>query len=125
MTKVVLFDVYGTVAGWEPSRFEIQKAACSAFGFGDMITPDGILNGYGNADAFMTTENAHSPVRLRDMLARLNSLANTSGWWWKAVESMFHLIKHWKSSTRCVRYRINLPPLVMFAQRLKNYRNWD
>ena len=66
MTKVVLFDVYGTVAGWEPSRFEIQKAACSAFGFGDMITPDGILNGYGNADAFMTTENAHNPVRLRD-----------------------------------------------------------
>ena len=66
MNRVILFDIYGTVAGWEPSRFEIQKAACSAFGFGAMITPEGILHGYGNGDAFMTTENAHSPVRLRD-----------------------------------------------------------
>lgn len=66
MIKAVLFDVYGTIAGWQPSRYEIQKEACAAFGFGEKITPDGILRGYGAADTFMTTENAVNPIRLRD-----------------------------------------------------------
>jgi putative hydrolase of the HAD superfamily len=66
MIKAVLFDVYGTIAGWQPSRYEIQKEACAAFGLAEKITPDGILKGYGAADSFMTAENSVSPIRLRD-----------------------------------------------------------
>lgn len=66
MIKAVLFDVYGTIAGWQPSRYEVQKEACAEFGLGERITPDGILRGYASADAFMTTENGTNPIRLRD-----------------------------------------------------------
>ena len=70
MIRAVLFDVYGTIAGWSPSRFQLQKQACAAFGLGDAVTPEGILKGYAIADAFMTAENAARPVRLRDQQGR-------------------------------------------------------
>jgi putative hydrolase of the HAD superfamily len=61
MIKAVFFDLYGTLAGFQPSRFEIQSEACAAFDIS--ITPEGILRGYGMADAFMAEQNAVMPVR--------------------------------------------------------------
>ncbi len=66
MIKTVLFDVYGTIAGWQPSRYQVQKEACAEFGLSEKITPDGIVRGYAAADAFMTIENSTNPIRLRD-----------------------------------------------------------
>ena len=70
MIRAVLFDVYGTIAGWTPSRFQLQKQACADFDLGDAVTPEGILKGYASADAFMTAENASRPLRLRDKKGR-------------------------------------------------------
>ena len=56
MLKAVFFDLYGTVAGFEPGRFEVQSMACAEFGI--TLTPEGILRGYADADAYMTRENA-------------------------------------------------------------------
>ena len=70
MIRAVLFDVYGTIAGWSPSRYQLQRMACAAFGLGDAVTPEGILKGYAAADAFMTAENASRPLRLRDKKGR-------------------------------------------------------
>ena len=70
MIRAVLFDVYGTIAGWSPSRYQLQRMACAAFGLGDPVTPEGILKGYAAADAFMATENAARPLRLRDKRGR-------------------------------------------------------
>ena len=64
MVKAVLFDVYNTLAGFQPSRYEIQSRACADFGI--KVTPEGILTGYAVADAYMNAENAVSPLRLRD-----------------------------------------------------------
>lgn len=66
MIRAVLFDVYGTIAGWTPSRYQLQRMACVAFGLEDSVTPEGILKGYASADAFMAVENASNPLRLRD-----------------------------------------------------------
>ena len=70
MIRAVLFDVYGTIAGWTPSRYQLQRMACVAFGLEDSVTPEGILKGYASADAFMTAENASRPLRLRDQKGR-------------------------------------------------------
>ena len=70
MIRAVLFDVYGTIAGWSPSRYQLQKQACAAFDLGNAVTPEGILKGYAAADAFMTAENASRPLRLRDQKGR-------------------------------------------------------
>ena len=70
MIRAVLFDVYGTIAGWTPSRYQLQKQACAAFELGKAVTPEGILKGYASADAFMTAENASRPLRLRDQKGR-------------------------------------------------------
>ena len=56
MLKAVFFDLYGTVAGFEPGRFEVQSMACSEFGI--TLTPEGVLRGYADADAYMSRENA-------------------------------------------------------------------
>ena len=68
MLKAVFFDLYGTLAGFSPSRFEIQSVACAEFGI--EVTPDGILKGYALADAYMGEQNATSPLRLRDETGR-------------------------------------------------------
>lgn len=66
MIRAILFDVYGTIAGWRPSRYLLQKRACDELGLGAAVTPEGILRGYARADAFMAAENASRPIRLRD-----------------------------------------------------------
>lgn len=70
MIRAVLFDVYGTIAGWSPSRYQLQKRAWAQFGQADAITPEGVLRGYANADAFMTAENTVRPIRERDQRDR-------------------------------------------------------
>ena len=64
MITAVFFDLYNTLAGFSPSRFEIQSTACADFGI--QVTPEGILKGYGLADALMAQENATRPLRERD-----------------------------------------------------------
>ena len=64
MIKAVFFDIYGTLAGFHPSRYEIQSTACADFGV--KVTPEGILAGYALADAHMADQNAVSPLRTLD-----------------------------------------------------------
>jgi putative hydrolase of the HAD superfamily len=61
MITAVFFDLYNTLAGFRPSRFEIQSEALADFGIA--VTPEGILRGYHLADAFMSEQNATKPVR--------------------------------------------------------------
>ena len=64
MIQAVFFDLYGTLAGFQPDRFEVQSQACAQFGI--ELTPEGVLRGYALADAFMSEQNATRPVRLLD-----------------------------------------------------------
>ena len=64
MITAVFFDLYNTLAGFRPSRYEIQSEALADFGI--TVTPDGILRGYHLADAFMSAQNATKPVRSLD-----------------------------------------------------------
>jgi putative hydrolase of the HAD superfamily len=61
MIKAVFFDLYGTLAGFSPSRYEIQSQALTDFGI--TVTEDGILRGYALADAHMSLQNTHRPMR--------------------------------------------------------------
>ena len=62
MIKAVFFDIYGTLAGFSPSRFEIQSQACADFNI--TVTRKGILKGYSEADKFMGKQNITRPLRL-------------------------------------------------------------
>lgn len=68
MLKTVFFDMYGTIAGFEPSRLKVQSEACAPYGI--TITPEGILKGYKAADAYMARETAILPLGRRDAAAR-------------------------------------------------------
>ena len=68
MLKAVFFDMYGTIAGFEPSRFKVQSEACAPFGV--TLTPEGILKGYKAADAYMARETAILPLGRRTAVAR-------------------------------------------------------
>ena len=70
MLKAVFFDLYGTLAGFCPSRYEIQSKACAQFGI--TVTPDGVLYGYAVAAAFMAEKNACLPIRELDSQARID-----------------------------------------------------
>ena len=59
--RAVFFDLYGTLVGFSPSRFEIQSTACADFGI--TLTPEGVLRGYRLADAFMAEQNRTRPLR--------------------------------------------------------------
>ena len=61
MISAVFFDLYGTLVGFSPSRFEIQSTACTDFGI--TLTPEGVLRGYRLADAFMAEQNRVRPLR--------------------------------------------------------------
>lgn len=63
MLKAVFFDLYGTVAGFEPTRFEVQSQACAEFGI--TLTREGVLRGYADADAYLSRENAILPMGRR------------------------------------------------------------
>ena len=68
MIKAVFFDMYGTLAGFEPSRYTVQSEACADFGI--EVTPEGIVRGYAAADVYMSRENALRHLRLRDSRER-------------------------------------------------------
>ena len=61
MIEAVFFDLYGTLAGFSPSRYEVQSAACAEIGID--VTVQGVLNGYALADAFMGRQNSTRPLR--------------------------------------------------------------
>jgi len=61
MITAVFFDLYGTLAGFSPARYEIQSEACAQFGI--ELTPEGVVKGYAKADAFMARQNAVHPLR--------------------------------------------------------------
>ncbi len=68
MIRAVFFDLYGTLAGFSPSRFEIQSGAASRFGL--ELTEEGVIRGYAAADAFMAEQNSREPLRVLDREAR-------------------------------------------------------
>ena len=70
MIKAIFFDLYGTLAGFKPSRYEIQSRACDKFGIS--LTQQGVLRGYGQADAFMTDQNKVHPLRQMSETERFN-----------------------------------------------------
>ena len=61
MITAVFFDLYNTLAGFRPSRYEIQSEALADFGL--QVTPEGIIRGYHLADGFMSAQNATKPMR--------------------------------------------------------------
>ena len=54
MIKAITFDLYGTLAGFTPSRYEIQSKAAAKFGL--TLTEDDVLKGYFKADEFMSKQ---------------------------------------------------------------------
>ena len=56
MIKAVFFDLYGTLAGFDPPREEVQTQALESFGF--TATKQGIALGYVGADDWMSQVNA-------------------------------------------------------------------
>ncbi len=61
IVTTVFFDVYNTLAGFNPSREEIQRSAASRFSLS--LTSDGLNRGYHKADAMMAKQNAVKPLR--------------------------------------------------------------
>ena len=59
--RAVFFDLYGTLAGFDPPREEIQARAATTFGLA--VTKAGIDAGYHMADEFMARQNARRPLR--------------------------------------------------------------
>ena len=73
MITAVFFDLYGTLAGFSPSRYAIQSEACADFDI--QVTPEGILRGYALADAFMAEQSAVLPLREMDRQGRRDFFA--------------------------------------------------
>ena len=59
--RAVFFDLYGTLATFDPPREVIQANAAAQFGLD--LTPAGVDRGYHLADQFMSRQNAVAPVR--------------------------------------------------------------
>ncbi len=59
--RAVFFDLYGTLATFDPPREVIQGNAAAKFGL--ELTPEGVDRGYHLADQFMSRQNATSPLR--------------------------------------------------------------
>ena len=57
----VFFDLYGTLAQFDPPREVIQQNAASQFGL--QVTREGIDTGYHLADQLLSAQNARKPVR--------------------------------------------------------------
>ena len=60
----VFFDLFGTLAQFDPPREQIQKVAAAAHDLS--ADTEGILSGYVEADAFMERQNATKPLRSMD-----------------------------------------------------------
>ena len=61
MINTIFFDLYGTLAGFSPDRYEIQSKACGNFGY--YVTRSGITKGYALADNLMSKQNQIYPIR--------------------------------------------------------------
>jgi len=59
--KAAMFDMYGTLAGFDPPRDQIQHRAALKFGID--INRDRIDTGYHLADEFMAKQNSTKPLR--------------------------------------------------------------
>ena len=59
--RALFFDLYGTLAHFEPSREKIQVSAAGEHGHS--ITEKGVTKGYKAADEFMANQNAVRAVR--------------------------------------------------------------
>ena len=70
MKKILFFDLYGTLAGFNPTRFEIQSKACNQFGLS--VSESGILKGYKFADDLMSHQNSTQPLRLMNESEKFN-----------------------------------------------------
>ena len=63
MIKAVFLDFYGTMAHWAPAAEAIQASACEAEGL--RVNEEALAGGYPAADAYMSAEQARSPVLSR------------------------------------------------------------
>ena len=59
--RAVFFDLYGTLATFDPPREVIQANAAAQFGLA--LSPEGVDSGYHLADQHMSRQNATAPVR--------------------------------------------------------------
>ncbi len=57
----VFFDLYETLAHWEPARENLQAAACAEFGI--QVDSQSLIRGYAVADALLAQQNTKYPVR--------------------------------------------------------------
>ena len=71
--KAVLFDLYGTLAGFEPPRFLIQSQVVKKYNL--FLTQQGVSKGYFLADKFMAEQNAVKPVRSMNQIEKENFFA--------------------------------------------------
>ena len=69
----VLFDLYGTLAGFEPSRFSLQSKVAKKYGY--ELTEKGVAQGYFLADKFMAEQNVTYPIRSQSELEKKNFFA--------------------------------------------------
>ncbi|MDO8530682.1 MAG: HAD-IA family hydrolase [Dehalococcoidia bacterium] len=60
MIRAVFFDLYNTVARFDPPREELQVAVCREMGM--TVTAEGIERGYVRADDYLARENGRDPV---------------------------------------------------------------
>ena len=61
MINTIFFDLYGTLAGFSPDRYEIQSKAFGQFGY--KVTKNGITKGYAISDNLMSEQNQIYPIR--------------------------------------------------------------
>jgi putative hydrolase of the HAD superfamily len=59
--EIIFFDIYGTLAGFDPPREVIQQRAAAHFGM--QLSVDGVNAGYRMADHFMAEQNSRRAVR--------------------------------------------------------------
>jgi putative hydrolase of the HAD superfamily len=71
--EIIYFDVYGTIAGFDPPREVIQQRAASQFGL--TLDRDGIDAGYREADHLMAAQNSRRPVRLMALTEQMDFFA--------------------------------------------------
>ena len=70
MINTIFFDLYGTLAGFSPDKYEIQSKACGKFGY--KVTKNGITKGYAIADNLMSEQNQIYPIRNMNSEERKN-----------------------------------------------------
>jgi putative hydrolase of the HAD superfamily len=68
MIRVVFFDLYGTLAGWQPAGATIQREAAAALGV--TVDAKAIDRAYPTANAFMDSENARELLATRTQAER-------------------------------------------------------